>query len=359
MTPARSLLLVDDRPENLLALEAILEPLGHELVTRRRPARRRCASCCTDDFAVILLDVQMPGMDGFETAELIKQRERTSTIPIIFLTAITKEEQHVFRGYSVGAVDYIFKPFDPEILRSKVAVFVELWEKNRQIREQAEQLRRAGARRAPPRERRALPPARRRDAADRLDGRREGRATYYNRRWFEYTGHDGGRARRPRLGARHASRRPAAGGRDGASRRSRAAASSRSSTASAPPTAPSAGTSAARCRSATSDGAIDFWIGTATDIDDRKRTEEAQRFLLDAGAELSRSLDWRAGLQARRASSRCRGSPTGARCTSSRTDGAISALAIEHVDPAEGRLRQRAAGAVPADAGRTRAARPR
>ena len=97
----------------------------------------------------------MPGMDGFETAEVIKQRERTSTIPIIFLTALSKEDQHVFRGYEVGAVDYVFKPFDPEILRAKVAVFVELWEKNRQIRDQAEllaaqelaELRRASAER--------------------------------------------------------------------------------------------------------------------------------------------------------------------------------------------------------------------
>src|SRR5205085_4075185 len=94
-----------------------------------------------EDFAVILLDVQMPGLDGFETAELIKQRERTRHIPIIFLTAISKEERHVFRGYSAGAVDYLFKPFDPEVLRSKVGVFVELWEKTQQLQSQAELLR--------------------------------------------------------------------------------------------------------------------------------------------------------------------------------------------------------------------------
>ena len=206
-----------------------------------------------DDFAVILLDVQMPGMDGFEAAEVIKQRERTSTIPIIFLTALSKEDQHVFRGYEVGAVDYVFKPFNPEILRAKVAVFVELWEKNRQIREQAEllaaqelaELRRASAERY-------------RQLADAMPqivwtADADGRATYYNRRWFEYTGmteaelddHAWARVTHPDDLPRRSR---------GARRRSRAAASSRSSTASAPPTGPTAGTSAARCRSATSDG---------------------------------------------------------------------------------------------------------
>jgi CheY-like chemotaxis protein len=125
-----SLLLVDDRPQNLLALEAILDPLGHELVTAQSGSEALRCLLHRDDFAVILLDVQMPDLDGFEVAEVIKQRERTSLIPIIFLTALSKEERHVFRGYEVGAVDYVFKPFDPEILRAKVAVFVELWEKN-------------------------------------------------------------------------------------------------------------------------------------------------------------------------------------------------------------------------------------
>ena len=96
-----------------------------------------------DDFAVILLDVQMPNMDGFETAELIKRRSKTQDIPIIFLTAIDKEQQKVFRGYSVGAVDYMFKPFDPEVLRSKVAVFVDLYEKSRRLQESEERFRAA------------------------------------------------------------------------------------------------------------------------------------------------------------------------------------------------------------------------
>ena len=115
--------------ENLLALEAILEPLGHRLVSVTS-ATAALKELLLDDFACILLDVQMPELDGFELAELIKRRERSQHIPIIFVTALSKEEQHVYRGYSAGAVDYIFKPIDPNILRSKVSVFVELWEKN-------------------------------------------------------------------------------------------------------------------------------------------------------------------------------------------------------------------------------------
>lgn len=138
VAPAR-ILLVDDRPENLLALEAILSSLGQTLV-RARSGEEALKALLADDYAVILLDVQMPGMDGFETAAHIKRRERTRDIPIIFLTAISREPQHAFRGYSAGAVDYLAKPFDPWVLRAKVAVFVELYRKNRQLREQAELL---------------------------------------------------------------------------------------------------------------------------------------------------------------------------------------------------------------------------
>ena len=135
-----SILLVDDRPENLLALEAILEPLGEHLV-RATSGEEALKEVLRRDFAVILLDVQMPGMNGFEVAQLIKSRERTRAIPIIFLTAISKEEAYVFRGYEVGAVDYMSKPFQPDILRSKVAVFVDLFRKQEQIRRQEELLR--------------------------------------------------------------------------------------------------------------------------------------------------------------------------------------------------------------------------
>ncbi|HLG16680.1 MAG TPA: ATP-binding protein [Blastocatellia bacterium] len=121
-----NLLLVDDRPENLMALQVSLEPLGQNLVCAGSgiEALRRVLE---GDFAAIVLDVQMPGMDGFETAALIRERERSHTTPIIFLTAIGKSEPEVFKGYAVGAVDYIFKPFIPEILRAKTSVFVELF----------------------------------------------------------------------------------------------------------------------------------------------------------------------------------------------------------------------------------------
>jgi PAS domain S-box-containing protein len=134
------ILLVDDRAENLLALEAILEPLGQRLV--RASSGEDALRCLLEqEFAVILLDVQMPGMNGFETAELIKSRERTRFTPIIFLTAINKEEEYVFRGYSVGAVDYMFKPFQPAILQSKVQVFVDLYLQQKRIAEQEQRVR--------------------------------------------------------------------------------------------------------------------------------------------------------------------------------------------------------------------------
>src|SRR3954471_19989548 len=136
-----AVLLVDDRPENLVALEAVLAPLGCRMVTATSGAAA-LKRLLEDDFAVILLDVQMPELDGFETAEYIKRRERTKHIPIIFVTAISKEEHHVFRGYEAGAVDYVFKPYDPVVLRSKVAVFLDLFKAGRALRT-SEELARA------------------------------------------------------------------------------------------------------------------------------------------------------------------------------------------------------------------------
>jgi two-component system, sensor histidine kinase len=135
-----NILLVDDRPENLLALEAILEPIG-QLMVRANSGPDALKRVLEIDFAVILLDVQMPGMNGFEVAEIIKSREKSRTIPIIFLSAISKEDAYVFKGYSMGAVDYVFKPFNPDVLRSKVAVFVDLFLKQREIQRQADLLR--------------------------------------------------------------------------------------------------------------------------------------------------------------------------------------------------------------------------
>jgi CheY-like chemotaxis protein len=125
-------LLVDDRRDNLIALEAILQGLPIETVAVDSGAAA-LKQLLIDDFAVILLDAQMPEMDGFETASHIKQRERTRHVPIIFLTAADRDAQLALRGYAAGAVDYLTKPFDPWVLRAKVSVFVELWTKTRQL----------------------------------------------------------------------------------------------------------------------------------------------------------------------------------------------------------------------------------
>ena len=139
--PRPRVLMVDDRPDNLMALAAVLEPLDADLVPARsgEEALRRLLG---GEFAVIVLDVQMPVLDGFETARLIKQRERTRHIPLVFLTAISGEPEHHLRGYEVGAVDYVYKPFAPEILRAKVRVFVELWQRGAIIERQRAELER-------------------------------------------------------------------------------------------------------------------------------------------------------------------------------------------------------------------------
>jgi signal transduction histidine kinase len=135
-----NILLVDDQPANLLALEAMLQGLGQTLI-KAESGREALKWLLTHDFAVILLDVKMPDMDGFETAALIRQRDKSRDTPIIFLTAADKTHTEAVRGYAVGAVDYLVKPVVPEFVRSKVSVFVELAKKNEQLRRQAEQLR--------------------------------------------------------------------------------------------------------------------------------------------------------------------------------------------------------------------------
>lgn len=134
-----SVLIVDDRPANLLALESILEPLRVHTV-RAASGEEALKQLLKHDFALILLDVQMPTMDGFDTATAIKAHPRTATIPIIFVTAISREAAHVFKGYARGAVDYIMKPFDPDILRAKVSIFVDLYMKGETIKAQAKLL---------------------------------------------------------------------------------------------------------------------------------------------------------------------------------------------------------------------------
>ena len=144
MDDKAKILLVDDREENLIALEAILSSLDQDLV-RARTGEQALKALLTDEYAVILLDIVMPGMDGFETARDIKRRKKTRDVPIIFLTAVNSDPDYAFRGYAAGAVDFIAKPFDPWVLRAKVSVFVELYTKNLQLREQAVQLREQAA----------------------------------------------------------------------------------------------------------------------------------------------------------------------------------------------------------------------
>jgi PAS domain S-box-containing protein len=291
-----AILLVDDRPQNLLALEAILEQPGRALVGAPS-GEEALKHLLRRDFAVILLDVQMPGLDGFETARLIKGRERTRDVPIIFLTAYGKDAEQVFRGYSAGAVDYIVKPFDPEVLRSKVAVFVDLWERKQELLEQAEQLRErelAAAQRES-----AERHARLAEAMPAIvwQADPEGSAYYYNQRWFDYTGIDPAEA----TGADwhrvvHPDDLPPT-----IARWEEAAANG------------TAFTMAYRFRAADGtyrwhlgravperdgDGRIVSWIGAAADIDDQKRAEERQRFLVEAGAVLGGSLDYRRTLAA-------------------------------------------------------------
>jgi PAS domain S-box-containing protein len=291
-----NVLLVDDRPQNLVALEAILEPLGQNLV-RAGSGEQALRRLLEHEFAVILLDVQMPGMDGFETAATIKQRRRTRDVPIIFLTAISKEERHVFQGYEVGAVDYVFKPFDPVVLRSKVAVFIDLWTKTAELRRHEEHVREQQLA-----ELRRVNEERYRRLADAMpqivwttDTR--GNATYYNRRFFEYTG------MRPEQADANAWTRivhpddlPLAIARRGKTLETGGVFEVEYRFRAADGTyrwhlgraLPMLG----------SDGEVEFWVGTATDIDDRKRVGDAQRFLLDAGGELAGSLDYRHTLAA-------------------------------------------------------------
>ena len=332
MSGRASILLVDDREENLLALQAILEPLGHRLVNTASGAAA-LKELLLDDFACILLDVQMPELDGFELAELIKQRERSKHIPIIFVTALSKEERHVYRGYSAGAVDYIFKPINPDILRSKVAVFVELWEKNEQLRSQAEllheqelnALERAGEERY-------------RQLADAMPqivwtSGVDGGATYFNRRWFEYTGMSEGDAG-PNAWhlVVHPDDLPAA-----VARREQTLFTGETYEVEY------------RFRSVDGeyrwhlgravpirdeDGTITSWVGTATDIHDRRLIEDQRAFIVAASDALSRSLDYRetladvAQLAAGNVADWCVVHVVEA-------DGSISEAALAHSDPGQ------------------------
>ncbi|WP_432038812.1 response regulator [Streptomyces cucumeris] len=143
-TPASDkagILIVDDMEENLIALEAVLGPLDQQLV-RAHSGEEALKAMLRQDFAVVLLDVLMPGMDGFETAANIKRLDQTKDVPIILLTGTDADSDYAYRGYAIGAADFLTKPFDPWLLRTKVNVFLELHRKNRLLEAQAQQLRR-------------------------------------------------------------------------------------------------------------------------------------------------------------------------------------------------------------------------
>ncbi|MGE5639331.1 MAG: response regulator [Clostridia bacterium] len=144
VTPRAKILIVDDEPKSLYALQELLGSLEQDLMVAQS-GEEALKLALRHDFAVILLDVRMPGMDGFETAKMIRGRERSSQTPIIFLTAHADEVNSMFRGYAVGAVDYLTKPVIPDVLKSKVAIFVELHMKTERLRESEDKLRRLAA----------------------------------------------------------------------------------------------------------------------------------------------------------------------------------------------------------------------
>ncbi len=281
-----TILIVDDEPANLLALEAILEPLGQKLV-RATSGVEALKHALKADISVVLMDVQMPDMDGFEVAELLRKRPRTRDVPIIFLTAISKDRAFIARGYDVGAVDYLFKPYEPDILRSKVTVFVELAKKNAIIRAQAEELRRMSERELADFKRRSEQRyAGLADSMPQIVWRADvtGVVRYTNRRWSELA-KDG---RTDFAAVVHPDDLPAfldgwrgalLSGREWEAelRFGNAEQGYRFHLVRATPRY--------------EDGRIEAWIGTSTEIDARVRAERALRLLADASRRLGASLD--------------------------------------------------------------------
>ena len=185
MSRQARILLVDDRRENLFALDAILSPLNQILVPVRS-GEEALEALLADEFAVVLLDIVMPGMNGLETAARIKQNAKICSVPIIFLTAALAQPEQPFLGYAAGAVDYLAKPFDPGVLMAKVSIFVDLYLKASQLRDQVELLgqtaggRRGSGRRAGPASGRE--PGRRGERGDRSASRTGRPAARHDRR---------------------------------------------------------------------------------------------------------------------------------------------------------------------------------
>lgn len=188
------ILVVDDKKENLLALRAILPETEYNVITATS-GEEALLLLLKHDFAVILLDVMMPGMDGYELARLIRSRERNRHVPIIFLTAVATDSEHIHKGYSLGAADYLMKPLEPEIVKSKVNVFIDLYEKTLQVKKQEELIREKERleKEIELAELRQAQEERYRLLAESIPqmvwtSRPDGKHEYFNSRWIDYTG---------------------------------------------------------------------------------------------------------------------------------------------------------------------------
>jgi PAS domain S-box-containing protein len=287
-----NILIVDDEPSNLLALEAILEPLGQNLI-RAASGVEALKHALKNELSVVLMDVQMPEMDGFEAAELLRKRPKTRDVPIIFLTAISKDRKFISRGYDVGAVDYLFKPYEPDILRSKVSVFVELAKKNAIIREQAEELRRMSERELADFKKRSE--QRYENLADSMPqivwtADALGSVQYVNRRWNDFA-----KGARDFAALVHPDDLAAfvEGWRSAVARGKQWEAELRFGNAER-----GYCFHLVRAVPRVEDGRIEGWIGTSTEIDARVRAERALRLLADASRRLGASLDEPSELEA-------------------------------------------------------------
>jgi PAS domain S-box-containing protein len=297
-----NILVVDDRPEGIMAVQAVLTDPTYNVVPASS-GNEALKSLLHLDFAVILMDVQMPIMNGFETAQVIKTREKSRDIPIVFMSAINQDEAYVYQGYGVGAVDYIMKPFDPYILKSKVAIFVDMYRKSKLIQEQAQKLYEAEVKTyAQALDKLEIKSLRRyqylADAIPQIVFRLlpNGHYEYFNKVWFEYTGqnitvasgtgwseaiHPDDRKVLADLFQPHVSH----------------------------------GVVDLECRIRRNDNTwrwhlirieperyehpteVKSWLGTATDIEERKRDEEREKFLSKAGELLVSSLDFEKTLE--------------------------------------------------------------
>ncbi|MES2526964.1 MAG: ATP-binding protein [Bdellovibrionota bacterium] len=297
-----NILVVDDRPEGVMAIQAVLTDPSYNVVPASS-GNEALRALLHHDFAVILMDVQMPIMNGFDTAQVIKTREKSRDIPIIFMSAINQDEAYVYQGYGVGAIDYILKPFDPFILKSKVAIFVEMYRKNLLIREQAQKLYEAEVKTyAQALDKLEIKSLRRyqylADAIPQIVFRLlpDGHYEYFNKVWFEYTGqnltvssgkgwteaiHLDDQQGLMDIFKPHVTH----------------------------------GVVDVECRIRRADGEyrwhlirveperyehpteVKTWLGTATDIEERKRDEERQKFLSRAGELLVSSLDFEKTLE--------------------------------------------------------------